>query len=408
MSNIQIDNTTFDQKIPIGVILQSFLVGFFMDIKCITYILSSYGFDENSSIMTLLYVATIAGIIAIGFFNKTYKNPEPIAYFILAYIAFSYFATVTFGGDPLVTLPHLAVFTISAFVIPFISQIDARITLRAIMLYPVLGINRLSEIFVFVAEWNEWISMGLSYAFYVPIVATIIYLSIYFRYENKLNKIITIILSLVNFVYLFELFQFGSRGPIMLLLLLIGFLFVVRPSDCYGIVIKKASLAIGIILGVLIILFFDQILFAMDAILSSYGISSHVVTKFIHLSAAGDISHDRNNIGLLAINGFLDSPVWGNGFDCFNQNTGMMYPHNFILQLLYDGGLFLLFILVLPAIRRIRQSLQICTLPYYGIFVFLVFGGVAGGLFSGDIWKLPLLWLFIGFTLSNSFIYNYE
>lgn len=407
MSNIAINSTTSGQKMPFGVIIQSLLVGLFMDIKCINRVLGTFGFEEDSSIMTLLYIASIGAIFAMGCKNHTISRPDKASVFILLYVAISYFFTVVFGGVPHVSLPHLFVFTVAAFLIPFISVIDARITLRAIMFYPVLGITRMSQIFVFVADWNEWISMGLSYAFYVPIVATIIYIALFFKSESKVNKVITLILAIVNVVYLFMIFQFGSRGPITLLLLLILFLFVVRPSE-YGIRVNKRQLLIGIFLALFTLIFFEQFLLSVDGYLSQMGISSHVVTKYLNLSGAGDVDHGRNEIMSLALNGFFDSPIWGNGLDCFEQNTGEIYPHNFMLQILYDGGLFFFLLLFIPLFKGCKWYFYNCTIHQYGLFLFLMFAGAAGGLFSGDLWRQPLLWMFFANCLTNKFVIRYE
>lgn len=408
MDNIKTDGKALDRKrLPFGIFIQSILVGFYMDIKCISKILGTYGFDENSSIMTLLYIVTITAIFLTGFTNGSYEKLGKSSILILVYIFFSYFITVTFGGQPLVSLPHLAVFTVSAFLIPFISKIDARTTLLAIMLFPLLGINHVGEIFVFVTDWNEWISMGTSYAFYVPIVASIIYLNCYFKDASKIFKAYTFILVAVNMFYLFMIFQFGSRGPITLLFLLVCFLWVVRPpSEYVGITLRKNRLLVGIVFGVILLLLFDQVLLSVDFLLSKIGVSSHTVSKFMALSAEGDISHNRNDIMSIAISGFFDNPILGNGLDCFDQKTGMMYPHNFLLQILYDGGLLLFAILIIPMSSSIIKVFKFCDKEYFGIFSFLLFAGIAGGLFSGDLWKQPLLWMFVGLTLSKSFIYE--
>lgn len=397
------------ESIPTNILMQSLLVALFIDIKCMNQIIGAYGISEESSIMTFLYIFVVSSIIALAAFRRKRImpgfTPQPIM--VIAALLLVY-CTSFFLAPPYTSTAHFFVFTLCAFTIPFYAEINVRLVLKSIMFYPILGITKVSLIFVFVKDWNEWISMGLSYAFLVPIAATIIYLFTYFAREKYLSKLITIGLSIVNFYYLALIFQLGSRGPIVIILVLLLLLFAFKLDEQKGFVIRKDRTVLAILICGLTIVFFDQFLGAIDAILQNYGISSHVVTKFINLSAEGDVAHERGGIFALAIDGFLNSPIWGNGFDQFQHNTGFVYPHNSILQILYDGGLILFSIIFIPVIKRGRQLIQSSDYNSLVLFILLFVIGFVGSMFSEDLWKQPLFWLFIGFILCDKMIYKNE
>lgn len=392
------------KKIQPGVFIQSCLVALFMDINCINCILSSYGISETSGTMTLLYISTIGLIIISSLFShvkwRILQNKSLM--FIIAYIAILYVFTLTSGGIPYVSFSIFFVFTIVAMIIPSITSIDTKTTLKAIMAYPIFGITRLSKIFVFESYWNEWISMGLSYAFLVPIVATITYFFIYFKDESRRGRIITLILSSVNFIYFLMLLQFGSRGPILIILLQILFLLTFRPQKRQlGLKGNKFMYGVLLLVGMAVLFFSEAIFQLMDSLLKSLGISSRAISKIENLSAESDISNGRVLIAKIAIQAFLDRPILGHGFDCFFQNTGEVYPHNIILQVIYDGGLLFFAILIIPIVKGMKFFFKSMCFSEFGIFVVLFFLGVLGGWFSGDLWKLSTLWLFVGMMIKQ-------
>lgn len=388
------------------VVLQSMLVGFFIDVKCMNYIIGAYGVSKDSSVMTFLYMFIVGAIIIVGFFQQKTLLPRlnTHAFLIFSYICFLFLFSSVFLKETYTVTPHFIVFTLCAFLVPFWSQIDTKILLKSIMLYPVIGITRLSSIFVFITDWNEWISMGLSYAFLVPIASTIVYLFHYFKDENWYGKIITLALTGVNLTYLVMLLQFGSRGPLFILAVLIGTLFCIKYDKRIDkVTINRHRVWLVVIAAIVVILFFSYTVSLIGDMLSSIGVSSRAVNKLLALESEGDLSNGRSPITHLAIEGFFSSPIWGHGFDQFLANTGYVYPHNFILQMLYDGGLIMVLLIIPKTIVLSIRKLKFCSQDLFALFTFLFTIGVLGGLFSEDLWKQPMLWITIGFILSNTF-----
>ena len=401
---------SIDRKIPFLVIVQSFLVGFFLDIKCLNYILGAYGFDENSNIMTLLYMVVIILILSIGFFQQvfSFNRFDKSAILLLLYLFLLFFISDTFLKEPYTSPTQFFVFTICAFIIPFVSCVDCRLLIKSVMLYPVIGITKISQIFIFVNEWNEWISMGRSYAFIIPGIASLLYLRFYLKQDKIFQRILYIILCIINGIYLLQVFQFGSRGPIICVVFLLLFLFCFYHSDSYHIIISKKRAALIFISISLLLLTFGLFLDVLQDFLKDIGFSSHAVDKFVKLTEEGDISHGRDETVEIAINGIMDHLLIGNGFDQFLANTGIVYPHNFVLQILYDGGLIFFCVFFIPVFRNIRRKYYNCSVNDFVLFSFLFFGGVFGALFSEDLWKHALLWFFVGFILCQSFLKKEE
>lgn len=403
MNNIR----TLTQKDSKLVILHSLLVALFMDIKCLNRILSSSDSEEEGGFMGLLYMGIICILFITGLFNKNKRNIGLYPKFILLYIVASYYITVSLGGKPYSELQHIAVFTICSFLLPFFATIDVKLTIKAMMIFPVIGVFKISQIFRFVTDYNEWISMGLSYSFYVPIVATVIYLVCFYRNETRRQKRIMLLVTFVDLLYLFEVFKYGSRGPIVLLLMLVFFLIYIPKNKMKkGVVVKEGWLILFVFLGLLLFFNYEIFFLSLNSLLKIIGVHSHIIDKFIQLTAANDISNGRDIIYDLTLDGILNSPIIGNGFDLFDFNTGYLYPHNFILQMLYDGGIVLCLLILFPAIKNVLAIFKECNIYEYSLLCLLIFAGAGTGLFSGNLWRISLLWLFFGFTFSKSFIAN--
>ena len=163
-------------------------------------------------------------------------------------------------------------------------------------------------------------------------------------------------------------------------------------------------------LGIAVVLlgfFFIPILEVANSILNDAGISVNFINKFISLDQDNDITNGREIVYSMVIDDIIKNPLLGGGMDLFDfYYPGMNYPHNFLLQILYDGGLLLFVILVIPLYRGIKRFWVSCTHDEYAVYTALFFGSVPGAMFSGNLWQNGLLWMLFGALLSNTFVYN--
>lgn len=396
------------KDIPFIIVLQSLLVAFYADIKCINLILA-YGYSsmgENDGYMTILYASAIFMMLICtmcGKNNILKRTSSTCVILILLLIAF-YQLTLNFIGPPKTKFPMFLIMVVASILVPNMLKIDARIFIKAIMSFPAFAIFKLDEVFAFQVDWKNTISMDVSYAFLVPICATITYMCLYYREDKKWDKVFTSVLCVINMMYFAKILQYGSRGPILCVLLMIAFLYLIKPSKSLG-VREKKNLVMILISGLIVLYFsFYSLLSAINFVSELYGVNLHFVDKLIELSSEGDITNGRDMINNITISGIIDNPIFGHGLDRFDANTGMLYPHNIVLQLLYDGGIVLFSCLVIPLVKSISNLFKTCTIGEYAVFTVLFFSSLPGAFFSGNLWNLARVWLFLGFMLSRSFV----
>ncbi len=139
--------------------------------------------------------------------------------------------------------------------------------------------------------------------------------------------------------------------------------------------IKLFILIIGLILIVLFLNDLNSIAVNIDNFLNKFGYSSRIVEKFLGTSADGDffIYSDREAIQQVVINklGF-----WAHGLYADRIITDGSYPHNFILEILYQFGylfgipLLLIFIRFLFASYKAAKAVK-GNFPIFSWVLFL-------------------------------------
>lgn len=387
------------------VVLNSLLLAFFLNIQCLNQFLITFS-TGIESVMTLMYMGVTVLIFIFGFLTKKkHTSRLPNIYVIaLFYVLMLYFFTPSSSGKPYTSFEFFFVFTVVAYLIPLLTSIDPKILVKATMLLPVPVVLRAEEIFYHNVLNSPTVSMGQSYAFLVPVTASIIYYAMYFKKESFFHKVFGLIGGAANAVFMIYLLLFGSRGPVLAMVLLVGLLLVARfpKVGSYGLSFNRGRIMIGIVVLVLFVLYFISILHFLQSYFLGKNLSVGFIDKILRLSESGDISNGRSIIWPVVVNGFWDSPVLGNGFDLFN-NTGLYaYPHNFLFQTIYDGGLLMLSIVTIPSVFKIIHLIKVSNYDSLILIFFLFFISVPGAMFSGDLWQQENLWLFTGMILSNN------
>ena len=169
---------------------------------------------------------------------------------------------------------------------------------------------------------------------------------------------------------------------------------------------QKGSFAFFSVAVVFSLFAFVTLISTIQQYLVIRGISLNFIDKIIFMEQSGDISNGRELLYANTINEILEKPFFGWGCDQFYTHHDLNYPHNFILQILYDGGLLLFFILAIPLWYGLKRFWRSCSTDEYAVFVALLFSGLFGSLFSGNLWAGASLWLLFGSLLSKSFVYN--
>ena len=399
---------TRSNTLPKNVIIASFLLALFVDVQTLNLIVIAAQSSLAGIFMSAMYAIVVVGLFAIAIFvqRRSIFKLRSSHLCICLLCALWYAFTFTFVAPPSVTALFFGVFTVSAFLIPGMLRIDMRAFLLALIIMPSIGILYIDKIFISEILETGVVSMGTCYALLVPVLGNLVYLRFFYKKESVWMKIVMLIFAAINIYYLVQMTMFGSRGPILCALLLILSFFIIHIDAKGKISMRKDRSSIILVCLVLVTLSFTAILQTLKDFFATFDISLNVVDKFLRLGESGDMSNGREVISSMTWEGIINSPLWGNGTAQFLNNTGVVYPHNFILQFLYDGGIILTSTVLVPIVKTLIHKMQIVSENEYICLLFLFFASVPGALFSGDLWNQGSLWLFFGFVLSRNIFSN--
>lgn len=231
-------------------------------------------------------------------------------------------------------------------------------------------------------NYGAW--MGYSYGIIVVLLGAFL---CYLWSENKLMKVLFVIVSCSC---LYILLQKGSRGTLIGVMCFFIYYFFKK--------IKSRKEILSLVIIALIAAYLFRNIFQYIDVDGFFFLS-----KTEDLSVSGDISNGRFMLYSMAFEGFLSSPLWGCGFASFYDTYGT-YPHNFVLQIFYEGGLFWGAILLIPLIgfssKIILSSNKLCLFYF---FIFCI--GIVRLFFSSNYWELQYFWFFYGMSLSKKKFY---
>lgn len=384
------------------------LVAFYLDIPLLNLILVKAWPSLANRAMSAMYIVFTGLLIGLLLFNfgRIYlriKRSTLVA--MLTIIGYILITSVHLERSTLI-ITNFVIYTVIPFLIPFFFELDTKLLIKSIMIFSSFGILVIDRLFI--VDSNDSISMGMSYAFLATVMAFVVYAFLYFVKEKKIKKLFYMFLMIINTVYVIGLLLYGSRGPILSVIFCLIFLlnFRVR-EDGTGIrIVNYRFLIIGLF-ALVLLCNFKQTLVFLSVFLKKYDISMQIIDKSLKLYEQSSIFNGRSNLTFSALEGFFRSPIWGHGLSTFEYYTGNNYPHNFIFQLLYDGGVILTLTILIPTITSIISWFKYCNFNKYALFVFLIFLAIPGALFSGDIWENGKLWLMLSCLLSSNFKMNY-
>lgn len=250
----------------------------------------------------------------------------------------------------------------------------------------------------FTQRWQQSITMDHSY-FLLPIIICVFIHFLYFR-KNK-NLLITIS-EFFAFALLVALLLTGTRGAI-LSIITFGLLVYLNSNtgEKMG-ALKRYSLFIILLLFVL---FFAEILSAINSLLETVGINFSFLQRTVQYIKNGDLSNGRTELYMIAIRDFFKSPIWGNGIGSFADSyPSLEYPHNMALQFLYEGG----FVLGLPILAFLLKSFRVLFVSIGSniankVVQTLLFSvAVIPAMLTNEPWAYPLLWCYFGVSVHFS------
>lgn len=330
-----------------------------------------------------------------------------LSYLLAALLLIGYGLTVVLKGWPTVSLCVFGAAVVIPLLLPQAAVPEIHLLMKLTMLIPLPVIFLIAKMMEATESPSFWLGMSLSF---VPsVIAAMIIAVIFIRHENRWQQIISAIGILGNIILFAYMVRYGSRGPYLAVLLMISFLPAIsidrlligswasnafqwlrglRFLGTYTFGILLAAFVVGL----------SWMFYQMDWEVS-------VMAKFVKAIEQGDISNGRFEIWLASLRGFCAEPIWGHGIGQISRDLSYVHPHNSVVQLLYDGGLLLLALVLIPtcciAMRFLRlrtKSLQHIMLVVLLIFLFFI--SVPNSMLSGDLWSNSRVWLLVGFCLS--------
>ncbi len=250
------------------------------------------------------------------------------------------------------------------------------------------------------SDTNDTISMGITYAFLISSCAAIVHYKYYRKEQSKYMYIV----YFVNLYYLIQIIQFGSRGPILAIALLIVCMSIFD-YDTKGRIKGNSVWAFFlIIITIVVVMNYVFILGWIQKFFSAYDISFEFIDKIIRLSQKGNVSNGRMYLYELSLKGFIRAPIIGHGISTFARYTNQVYPHNAILQLMFDGGIVLTSIVMGITISRSIKNLKNTDLNGFVFYLFLFFISVPTSMVTGDLFRNYSFWFFVFMTVNKRFM----
>ncbi|MFS0596013.1 O-antigen ligase family protein [Peribacillus frigoritolerans] len=285
-------------------------------------------------------------------------------------------------------------------------QVDTKLVITYVVKISVIAIPVVNGIFNYSQSgvlYNS-IPMGMAYAILPVIISSFVH----FIYYRKSSTLWVKIAYVANLYYLVKLLSLGNRGIILSLIFALILVYLIRFDKNGHRIFKNSYLFITQIIIVsltvgIIIVNFQQFFIIIYNKLNAFGINPAFLSKTNFLLANGNVDNGRIELISLGLNGFIKSPLWGNGIGVFGVNNTLgLYPHNLFVQLLYDGGLILtvpIVYLLLSCTIRIFKTTQLNQ--GFPLFILLFSTSIPRLMVSADIWKVQTFWMLLAFVIVN-------
>lgn len=373
------------QELPLAL----FLLG--------VYLANEIRYITGAVNVTILIYALLGIVILFQAANRRFVLLEEYrCLYPLVFMALMVLLTLFRPGYSTISVVHVAVYVLMPFLL-FFEEKNAIHVLRSVMLASLLLIP--TAFFLRSNHDDTW-AMPLSYALATPVVAAIVYMRYYRRSASFSDRALSILAALFFIIMLL----YGKRGPV-LVVATCCLLCIVKPGvESKG--FSKRQLMAIILVAVLIAVVISNIegtLLLIAELLGRIGVEAQSITRTLTLATSQyGADAGRGELLKVGIDLFLEQPIFGHGIGSFRYiNSGghlMTYPHNFVVQLLDDGGIALCILVLFPIIRSFFLVIISDNKNEFAVYIFLFSLAIPHFLVSSEIFHQPELWCLLAYS----------
>lgn len=379
-------------------IYESMLIALFINVPAINIIIASVVPSLSNGVMAIIYLLLFCLFLFefIIYYLKRARIEKITSFVIIFTVIIFYVLTWMMIGNQL-SIYNLVIYVFLPLLVISKMDINGEEVIKLCTLIPLIGIPFFPMVF---QQVNNSISMGLSYAFLPAVIFASCYLLIY----SKNSKLFTAF-AIIDLTYFVLIFLHGSRGVVLSSFLAIFLFWLIRKKikNEYDPYFTLKIICI-IILFIILVFFGWDILNYMYNFFINKGITVEFLDKIIRLQKLGGIDNGRNEISKIFFSEFFKRPLFGYGIKSFEYYTGIIYPHNFLYQMLFDmGGVGTLIIMAPLLVSIIKIISKIGCYENASLLIALICSSVPGALFSGDLWLNSLLWLTFSLILRREY-----
>lgn len=245
--------------------------------------------------------------------------------------------------------------------------------------------------------------MTWSYAVFPSVAVTIVHF-----WYCRFQKYRYFIFYIPSLIMLIKFILNVNRGGLLSLVSLMLFIVIKSTKQKGGRLKTRRAITFVLSVGVLLFaLFFEQIIVELYEYLSSIGYEITAIRKTYKLIITDNVTNNRNELYSYAWKGFLESPIFGHGIGAFSINHGG-WVHNLVLQLLYEGGILLSAVVLIPLVKNcifVIRSTRI-TKYEYAMFILLFSTSIPKLLVSTELWNTQTFWMLCAFGVFISSVYS--
>ena len=363
-----------------------------------------FGINDNANAYIVLFLFAL--LVLRLFFAKKNKDEYKLDRFSLILIIcifVLYILTMIFKADfcrlSLIQLIFYAIIPICCINLNFNTEYVLRYSLY-LSLFAIFARDKWFDFqYVFLNQAN----MGSIY----PIVTMLIIAIIHFRfYRPTANKVIKLC-YIYNAYLLVRTLIVANRGAALTLFFCVLILSLYSFDKDKGIRFSSWKVVfvavIGVVFGLLLMNNLVGILETIQRFFYKYfdNVPS-VILKMHRYAVQEDIMNGRLEIYQFAWDAIKKSPIYGHGLCTFyNYSKGLyIYPHNFILQHLFEGGILFAFAPIVLTFNLLMDVIlgRIKNKGEFIIATMLLCQCIPKLLLSTDAWYNTALWMMIAFS----------